>query len=92
MNTVLRLCILLLPALLVACAPVSDAGVAKNSESEVITTTVCTDPRPEICTMEYMPVCALHVSGEMKTYSSGCSACSHQQVIHYQMGGCEAAK
>ncbi|MEH6557586.1 MAG: hypothetical protein V7459_06825 [Oceanicoccus sp.] len=92
MNTVLRLYILLLSAVLVACAPVSDTGVDKKPESEIINATVCTDPRPEICTMEYMPVCAMHISGEMKTYSSGCSACSHQQVIHYQMGECETAK
>ncbi len=92
MNIALRIHALLLAVLLVACTPASDTHVADSPESEVISATVCTDPRPEICTMEYKPVCALHVSGELKTYSSGCTACSHQQVLRYQMGACEIIK
>lgn len=48
----------------------------------------CPDERPEICTMEYDPVCATLRNKTMKTYSNGCSACSDNQVVGYQSGEC----
>jgi len=49
---------------------------------------LCTDPRPEICTREYLPVCARLEDGRQKTYSNGCTACSDPAVTGYQPGEC----
>ena len=51
--------------------------------------TLCVDPRPEICTMEYAPVCGYTNSGQ-KTYASGCTACSDKTVTGYTQGECES--
>ena len=49
----------------------------------------CTQPRPEVCTQDYRPVCALLQDGSLKTYSNGCSACSDPGVTGYHEGACE---
>ena len=60
----------------------------------------CKEPRPEICTREYMPVCATKNTGvvcvttpcpstEDKTYATGCTACADPKVIKYKQGQCE---
>ena len=49
---------------------------------------ICNDPRPEICTQEYNPVCATLDDGSKKTYSTGCSACSDAQVNGWLPGEC----
>ncbi len=60
----------------------------------------CTEPRPEICTTEYFPVCASRDTGvrcvttpcpsiENKTYSTACTACADLKVHGYVMGACE---
>ena len=49
----------------------------------------CNDPRPQICTMIYQPVCGLDSAGDVKTYSSGCNACSHPEVVGYNNNACE---
>ncbi len=51
-------------------------------------TTTCTEPRPEICTMQYLPVCASLKDASVKTYSSGCSACSDASVVSYMPEEC----
>jgi hypothetical protein len=59
----------------------------------------CPDPRPEMCTEEYRPVCALRDTGvrcittpcpstEWKTYGNACAACSDSDVIGYKLGEC----
>ena len=59
----------------------------------------CQSPRPQICTMDYTPVCATRDNGvrcvttpcastETAIYSNGCSACSDPSVYSYQMGEC----
>ena len=78
--------------LFAACSPLDDTMLDASSERKVVTTIVCTDPRPEICTMEYRPVCASGPSGELTIFSSGCSACSDQKVLHYKIGECEIAE
>ena len=50
--------------------------------------TECEDPRPQVCTMIYDPVCGTTGDGTRKTYASGCSACSHADVISYEKGEC----
>lgn len=78
--------------LLAACSPLDDTTLDASSEIKIVTAIVCTDPRPEICTMEYRPVCASGLSGEPTTFSSACSACSDQKVLHYKIGECEIAE
>jgi len=52
--------------------------------------TSCPEPRPEICTMDYTPVCARHTDGSFKTYSNGCTACTYPSVEGYVEGACES--
>ena len=49
---------------------------------------MCTEPRPEICTREYDPVCALLADGEWRTYATGCVACSDPKVTGYRPQPC----
>ncbi|VAW58253.1 hypothetical protein MNBD_GAMMA11-2826 [hydrothermal vent metagenome] len=51
--------------------------------------TICTEPRPQICTREYVPVCASLKGGSAKTMPSGCSACSKSDVVSYKAGECQ---
>ena len=63
---------------------------------KVINKTYCESPRPEICTMDYAPVCGFY-SKEIQcikapcggTYSNGCSACSDEKVEFYTEGECD---
>ncbi len=50
--------------------------------------TQCGVERPQVCTMEYDPVCAELVAGGRKTYSSPCNACADDAVSGYQRGAC----
>jgi len=50
--------------------------------------TPCADPRPELCTMEYVPACGSLVAGGFRTYASACSACADLAVSGYQAGPC----
>ena len=50
--------------------------------------TPCPAERPQVCTMEYSPVCATVRSGGQKTYSSPCNACADDQVTGYNAGAC----
>jgi len=59
-----------------------------GSESSEPKYTVCKEARPQICTMEYIPVCAKRNDNSFKTYASGCSACSDVNVIKYKAGQC----
>lgn len=62
--------------------------------------TACVDPRPELCTMEYVPVCALRATGvqcvtepcdgayERVTKPNRCGACEDVAVVGYVAGAC----
>jgi PBP1b-binding outer membrane lipoprotein LpoB len=52
--------------------------------------TLCTNPRPEVCTMEYNPVCGFMQNNDFRTYASPCTACSDSAVVGYTMGDCES--
>jgi len=63
--------------------------------------TQCTNPRPEVCTREYRPVCATKDTGircvttpcpstEEVTYATGCTACADPKVSHYRPGKCKS--
>jgi len=50
--------------------------------------TICSSPRPEMCTMDYRPVCALLKSGSWQQFSNGCSACADPRVVGYNPDIC----
>jgi hypothetical protein len=51
--------------------------------------TACAEPRPQACTMEYIPVCGHRYDGEHKTYPNACSACADRDVSGRHPGPCE---
>lgn len=60
-----------------------------SDSNEKKKTIVCTEPRPQICTMQYMPVCAILGDGSTKTYATDCSACSDARVVSYSADACK---
>ncbi len=70
-------------------------GCANTKPHEIQTTESspnviqCTEPRPEMCTQEYLPVCAELKNGTKQTYASGCVACSDANVVSYRSDPCE---
>ena len=51
--------------------------------------TLCPEPRPQICTREYRPVCAQMRDGSFRTYPTGCTSCADPDVVGYRGGACE---
>lgn len=49
----------------------------------------CPSPRPQVCTQDYRPVCAVLQDGSFNTYPNGCNACSDPAVSGYREGPCE---
>ena len=77
------ICVFLAAAVIVsACGP-TNIQSPENPQS-----TKCTEPRPEMCTMDYNPVCGHLTDGSFKTFSNGCNACSDSNVISYIPGEC----
>ena len=79
----LRVCV---AALLLACVGAPTLGGSINDSG---VPTSCNEPRPEICTQEYLPVCGLLTSGRTKTYSNACTACSDPEVLEHRPEACE---
>lgn len=50
--------------------------------------TLCTEPRPQMCTQDYVPVCATRADGTRRTYSNGCMACADTAVTSHVPGPC----
>lgn len=48
----------------------------------------CPEPRPEMGTQHYDPVCGQFRVGDSKTYSNWCTACSDKAVESYVPGEC----
>ena len=48
----------------------------------------CQLPRPQVCTMEYNPVCASLREGGRRDYASPCNACADDAVAAYLPGAC----
>ncbi len=84
LNKVVLLVLML--TLISACAAY-DKKVVHPPVSE---STVCNEPRPQICTREYNPVCATYKNGSEKTGANGCTACSALAVVSYTPGACVA--
>ena len=92
---------ILAAALALGVATTGCAGGAANQEQpnpKGPAITACTQPRPEICTQEYDPVCALRDaaglcvsvpcdSATWRTYANACTACSDPKVLGYRPGG-----
>lgn len=64
------------------------AGCASPPAPAPTPYTQCPAERPQVCTMEYNPVCATLRSGGQATYSSPCNACADDQVTQYLGGAC----
>ncbi|MFV8818697.1 hypothetical protein [Haliea sp. E17] len=91
MRSALGACsVCLLAFLLTACgfggraepAPIVDSSGAGPGG------TACATPRPQVCTMEWAPVCANTLAGATRQYASACNACADDQVTSYQTGEC----
>jgi hypothetical protein len=50
----------------------------------------CAEPRPQVCTMEYNPVCALRDGGQRETLASPCNACADAGVVSHVPGVCDS--
>lgn len=76
--------VLIVPLLLIS-------GCVSNKVDKPVIDVVqyCPDERPQMCTMQYDPVCGFHADASSKTYSSDCTACSHPEVIGYNPGECQ---
>lgn len=85
--------LLLLGFFLIACQ--ADLKVKQPFTNTLVQ---CKSPRPEICTEQYLPVCASKDTGircvttpcpseENVTYGNACSACSDPKVHGYIPGG-----
>lgn len=51
------------------------------------------ESRPEVCTLEYVPVCGYFFKDEIsavnkRTYSNSCTACSDERVEFWTEGEC----
>lgn len=75
------------PALAMACMWSIVAGCTATAPEPDLE--LCTDPRPQMCTREYNPVCATLADGSTKTYATGCTACSDPAVTGWVMGACD---
>ena len=72
-----------LVVLLSACATTPPDEPAMGTAAQA-----CEEPRPQVCTMDYRPVCANLADGAVKTYSNGCSACADASVGSWTKGAC----
>ena len=91
MLKVLRLLSLVpLGILTVGCATTSDEKNDLNDINEpgALDLILCEEPRPQICTREYDPVCATLNDGSTITGSTGCTSCSDLEVVGYKKGAC----
>jgi hypothetical protein len=92
MKLVTQILILLTVILGISCS-ITDASKSDDSIK-------CKSPRPQLCTMDYNPVCATRDNGvrcattpcsstETATYSNRCSACADKNVFSYVLGECK---
>ena len=77
-----------------ACTPVYNEVDEPAQEERIpdepgaIDIILCEEPRPQICTKEYNPVCARLKDGSTRTGATGCTSCSDSEVTGYTMGAC----
>lgn len=63
-------------------------GACAGQQPQTNTVTQCTEPRPQVCTMEYVPTCATLLAGGQKEYASACNACADDAVAGFVAGPC----
>jgi len=78
----------LLLTLFVAVSCSQEATLADNTVQAVSNVVTCSEPRAQMCTREYRPVCATLQNGKQKTYANGCEACADSQVKAYTPDAC----
>lgn len=95
------LTVLLLATCLNACQSVEQTQTESPANATAQLTSTCTDPRSQVCTMDFNPVCALRDTGvrcvkepcdeatEWKTFANGCTACGDEKVFGHVEGACE---
>ena len=89
MLKILRsLSLLSLGVLTVGCATTCEEENEINNEPGALDLILCEEPRPQMCTREYDPVCATLKDGTTKTGSTGCTSCSDPEVVGYKKGAC----
>jgi cytochrome c5 len=71
-----------------AAAAVLILGACATAPETPSLLTQCSSPRPQVCTMEYDPVCAQMTAGGSKTYASPCNACADDAVSGFLRGAC----
>ena len=76
-------------ALMTAGCAQPDTSIEQKAPSKNPKRTICTDPRPQMCTREYRPVCATLQDGTRKTYATGCTACADSKVVSHIPAPCE---
>jgi len=75
-------------------------NISKANKTKPINFT-CKELRPEICTQEYIPVCATRDTGircittpcpstEKVTYPNACTACADTKVYSYTLEACQS--
>ena len=69
----------------VSCVDHSSQGLVTSDPLDIV---ICQQPRPQICTREYNPVCATLKDGSLRTGATGCSACADPDVVSYTRGAC----
>jgi hypothetical protein len=74
-------------SLVTACASENKKNEV-NDEPGALDLIICEEPRPQICTREYNPVCATLKDGSNRTGATGCTSCSDHEVVGYRMGRC----
>jgi len=75
---------------LVVVSFLSVAACAHDSDKNEKLVTYCKEPRPEICTMNYTPVCGLVEDKTVKTFGNACGACGDKKVSQHIPGECQA--
>lgn len=88
-----RLVSIIGPLLCVSCA-ISQPGDTSpedrpiDNEPGATDVILCEEPRPQVCTREYRPVCASMIDGSNRTYATGCTSCADESVVSYRSGSC----
>ena len=87
MKRLIVLPIMTISLLLGACA--SNDEKSDIDEPGALDLILCEQPRPEVCTHEYDPVCGTLIDGSNKTGSTACTSCSDSSVVGYRSGACK---
>lgn len=88
MLKIIRMVFLLSSGLLSVGCATTEEEKDLNKEPGALDLILCEEPRPQICTREYDPVCATLQDGSVKTYATGCTSCSDAKVEGYKKGAC----